>query len=125
MNHIKTPVQIDPEGTCRFCDLDNDSTDFEALIIKDQDEQICLIPTDLKPNPEEIATEIVQAVNLFDEMADALKAAVRYDDAIRSCANDPNRMSSYCTAAREDLDRLYLDWITKSRRALSKLEAVQ
>lgn len=42
------------------------------------------------------------------------EAALKYDDAIRACANDPSRMASFCTATGEDLDTLYLEWMTKA-----------
>lgn len=32
---------------------------------------------------------------------------VEYDKAIKSCANDPEKMSSFCTAQGDDLDELY------------------
>lgn len=54
------------------------------------------------------------------ELYEAAAAAVAYDDAIRSCANDPDRMASFCTAAGDDLDSLYADWIFKSSAALAK-----
>lgn len=48
----------------------------------------------------------------------AARAAIAYDDAIQQCANDPDRMSSFCTAEGDTLDTLYEDWISKSRTAL-------
>lgn len=38
---------------------------------------------------------------------------LEYDKAIRSCADDPEKMSSFCTAEDDTLDDLYLqmvDW---------------
>lgn len=52
----------------------------------------------------------------------ACEAAVQYDNAIRACANDPYQMSSYCTAQGENLDTLYLDWITKAHAAIIKIK---
>lgn len=58
-----------------------------------------------------------------DALAKALRelavAATNYDDAIHSCANDPDTMASYCTAEGDDLDRLYADWMLKARAALA------
>jgi hypothetical protein len=53
----------------------------------------------------------------------AARAAVAYDAAIQSAANDPNKMSSLCTAEGEDLDALYARWISLSRAAIAKAGA--
>lgn len=49
---------------------------------------------------------------------EACRAAVKYDNAIYSCADDPDKMSSYCTAQGRDLDALYFDLLSKARLAL-------
>lgn len=54
------------------------------------------------------------------EMLEACVAAMRYDEAIRGCADDPDKMSTYCTAQGEDLDALYMDWVGKAWRAIAK-----
>jgi hypothetical protein len=42
----------------------------------------------------------------------ALAAAVRaYHEALQSCADDPRRMSTFCTAQGKDLDDLYLEMV--------------
>ena len=56
-----------------------------------------------------------------DALHAAAVAAVAYDDAIQACANDPDRMSSYCSAEGDDLDTLYAAWINASRTALAKV----
>lgn len=48
------------------------------------------------------------------------QAAIDYDTAIRSCADDPEKMSSFCTAAGDDLDTLYSRWITLAQAAFPK-----
>lgn len=58
--------------------------------------------------------------NAANELFAACKAAIAYDDAIVACANDPSKMSTYCTAEGQDLDTLYLDWIEKSKLAIAK-----
>jgi hypothetical protein len=58
------------------------------------------------------------------DFLEAAKAAVAYDAAIQSAANDPEKMSSLCTAEGEDLDALYARWISLSRAALQKAGAV-
>jgi hypothetical protein len=72
---------------------------------------------------EEAKNEIDCAIE--EELVEACRAAVRYDEAIRSCGNDPDKMISFCTAAGERLDTLYMDWMTKSREALAKATALQ
>lgn len=52
---------------------------------------------------------------------EALSAANEYDKAIRQYANSPETMSSFCTAEGESLDKLYFDWISKSRKALKEI----
>lgn len=57
------------------------------------------------------------------EAAEAVcKLAILYDDAIRACANDPKKMSSFCTAQGDNLDAIYLDWITKARSYVKKMD---
>ena len=58
----------------------------------------------------------------FDKLLEACKATERYDEAIKSCANDPKKMSTFCTSEGDDLDTLYLDWITKVKQAIAKAE---
>jgi hypothetical protein len=55
-------------------------------------------------------------------LLDAARAAVKYDDAIRSCGNDPQKMSSFCTAQGEDLDKLYFEWMTLARKGVALAE---
>ncbi len=49
------------------------------------------------------------------DMLEVCRAACVYDDAIRACADDPDKMASFCTAQGKDLDDLYTDWMVKSR----------
>lgn len=55
---------------------------------------------------------------LTEQIAAIARAAVAYDEAIMSCAEDPDKMSTYCTAEGEDLDALYFALMTKARSAL-------
>lgn len=64
-----------------------------------------------------------QAAEALDAMEAAARAAVAYDDAIRACANSPEKMASFCSAQGEDLDALYEKWQTLSISALAKLGA--
>lgn len=64
------------------------------------------------------ASRIVLAANAHHRLIAAAEAAIAYDDAIRSCGNDPDKMTSFQTAQGDDLDSLYLDWMTKARSAL-------
>lgn len=60
-----------------------------------------------------------------EEESTALKscrAAIKYDAAIKSCADDPDKMSSYCTAANGSLDALYAEWICLSAKAILEYE---
>ena len=70
---------------------------------------------------ESVARQNKPLIKAAPEMLEACEAATKYDNAIRLCADDPDKMSSYCTAEGEDLDRLYLDWITKARNAIAKV----
>lgn len=55
----------------------------------------------------------------------AARAAIAYDEAIQRCGNDPDSMSSFCTAEGDDLDSLYAAWISQSRAALENLDTPQ
>lgn len=57
-----------------------------------------------------------------EQLQSLAQAAIDYDAAIRSCADDPNRMSSFCTAAGDDLDTLYMRWIGLAREVLNNKE---
>ena len=54
------------------------------------------------------------------DLLGASRAALAYDDAIRACGNDPERMATYHTAVGESLDALYDAWITKARAAVAE-----
>ena len=58
------------------------------------------------------AIEVRQMLNLGKS---ACEAAIAYDRAIRACANDPDKMASFCTLQGETLDTLYLDWREKAK----------
>jgi hypothetical protein len=53
-------------------------------------------------------------------LREACSAAVKYDEAIKSCGNDPEKMSSYCSVQGDDLDSLYFNWMTKAKAALNE-----
>lgn len=56
--------------------------------------------------------------NALELLIKSAEAAIAYDRAIQGCANDPDKMSSYCTAQGDDLDTLYFNWIQAARSAL-------
>jgi hypothetical protein len=56
------------------------------------------------------------------DLLEAAKAAIAYDAAIQSAANDPEKMSSFCSAEGDDLDVLYARWIYLSRAAIAKAQ---
>ena len=65
--------------------------------------------------PTGVNEKIIIAAPLLYEAA---LAADKYDDAIRECADDPDKMATFCTARGDDLDDLYMDWIAKVTTAL-------
>lgn len=69
--------------------------------------------------PAGINEKIIAAAPLLYEAA---LAGREYDRAIRKCANDPEKMASFCTAKGEDLDDLYMDWMTKIQAAMTHIE---
>lgn len=64
----------------------------------------------------EIACEV--RARTTKALCEAAQAAIAYDDAIQSCADDPVKMSSFCTAKGDTLDALYGNWISAARAAL-------
>lgn len=56
----------------------------------------------------------------IDELEAVARHAIAYDEAITACADDPGRMSTFCTAQGADLDSLYAAWITSARAAMAK-----
>lgn len=58
------------------------------------------------------------SVRNVDLHRSATRAALAYDEAIRACANDPEKMASFCSAHGDNLDSLYAKWITLARLAL-------
>jgi len=77
----------------------------------------CLVTTDAEVLAN--ASLIAAAPDLYA----AAVAAIAYDAAIHSCANDPDKMTEFGTAQGDDLDLLYADWIDKARAALAKVSA--
>jgi len=80
------------------------------------------------PKPHHNARRIVDCINACEginpdavpSLLEAAMAAVQYDKAIRLSANNPEKMSSFCTAEGDDLDSLYDNWMKKSRAAIAK-----
>lgn len=68
------------------------------------------------PDPEgmKLARLIVESINGTVKLAAAVLA---YDTAIESCANDPAKMASFCSAQGDDLDALYLRMVSAARSA--------
>ncbi len=57
------------------------------------------------PEPaHELQDQLRNVLVLWRMLADHVLA---YDAAIQACANDPERMASFCTANGDDLDMLY------------------
>ena len=52
----------------------------------------------------------------------ACEAAIKYDAAIRGCANEPEKMATFCTARGDTLDTLYAEWVTLARAAIANAE---
>lgn len=46
-----------------------------------------------------------------DRVLALAKAVQDYDRAIESCGNDPEKMSSFCSAQGDDLDSLYFNMV--------------
>lgn len=80
--------------------------------------QVGLSPQPIFPPCESCRALRSRLLALEGALEGVCKAAIKYDDAIRQCANDPDTMASHCTATGDTLDTLYDDWITKSRAAL-------
>ena len=49
-------------------------------------------------------------------------ASIAYDEAIRACGNDPERITQYRTVQGEDLDALYAQWMVLARMAKQYLD---
>lgn len=79
-----------------------------------------IVETDSGYYPPEMADALLIAA--APEMYAACKAAIAYNEALKSCANDPDKMSSFCTAEGDDLDLLYESWIRLSAAAIVKAE---
>ena len=81
----------------------------------------CAIAKVLREQPGDDQAEAnARLIAAAPELLEACEAAIRYDAVIQTCANDPERMSSACTAEGDDLDGLYNDWIRKARAAIRK-----
>jgi hypothetical protein len=65
---------------------------------------------------------VLKLIGAIRQLEAAARAAIRYDDEIQKCANDPDAMASHCTAEGDTLDTLYADWISKARAALAGVQ---
>ena len=67
-----------------------------------------------------LADFIVQAANAHDALVKAAKAALKYDESIagRATRGEYDMAGSHAVGEGDDLDALYLDWITKSGAAI-------
>lgn len=50
------------------------------------------------------------------------RAVLAYDEAIQSCSDDPEKMSSFCTTQGDNLDDLYFRMMEIARFILSQPE---
>ncbi len=64
--------------------------------------------------------QVIDRETGLPELLEACEAAIKYDEAIQSCANDPTKMASFCSAQDESLDMLYAYWLLKTLAALKK-----
>lgn len=53
-------------------------------------------------------------------LLEAALAGAAYRVALAQCANDPQRMASFCTATGDDLDTLFEKWDRLSKEAIAK-----
>ena len=69
--------------------------------------------------PIEVATAIADLCEQRSEIVPTARAladaVLAYDTAIHSCANDPEKMSSFCSAEGDDLDTLYFNMVNAAR----------
>ena len=54
------------------------------------------------------------------KLLEACQAGIIYSKAIESCANDPEKMASFCTAEGDTLDELYFNWINRCDKAIAQ-----
>jgi len=69
----------------------------------------------------QVAFQLNAAADALDALEAAARAAVAYDHAIRSCADSPEKMASFCTAQGDNLDTLYAQWQAYALDGLAKL----
>jgi hypothetical protein len=62
-----------------------------------------------------------QRDELVAYLREASDAAIAYDSAIQSCANEPERMASFCTADGDNLETLYAKFICGAQAGRSLL----
>ncbi len=96
---------------------------LEHSIIVGEGNCIAGVFSDSKPGQcEANAKFILRACNSHNKLLEACKKAVLYDKEICKCADDPDKMSSHCTANGKTLDDLYADWILSAKQAIAKAE---
>lgn len=66
--------------------------------------------------------ELALRWNAHPALVAAARAALAYDAAIKSCANNPEQMASFCTAQGDTLDDLYFEWQELSADALAQCQ---
>lgn len=66
------------------------------------------------------AAHIVRCVNAHDQLVAAARAAMAYDEAIKRHCESVESGKNF--VEDDELDRLYSDWMTKSRDALAAAE---
>jgi hypothetical protein len=82
-------------------------------------------------NPERILALLdaltaarTEAERAREALLELTNATLAYDTAIFACSNDPDKMSSFCSAQGDDLDTLYADWMAAARKASAYLAEV-
>ncbi len=64
----------------------------------------------LEQEPDNLVLLLLLSI-LLEKHKQLATASLAYDEAIRACADDPERMSSFCSAQGDDLDALYANWM--------------
>jgi len=81
---------------------------------------VCEVTGSIKYSSTQADARLIAAA---PDLYAAAVAAIAYDAAIHSCANDPDKMTEFGTAQGDDLDLLYADWIDKAGAGLAKVSA--
>jgi len=121
MEHSKTPWET---NQIEIIKVGEDCIDIARCFYENDRSHWSSIYKPTYKQAEANAQFIVKCVNSHEMLVEACKAAIEYDNVIRNAATRSQSCDKCgcCYIEDDDMDDLYMKWMSKARQALTELE---